>query len=228
MAGIRAGGGGDAPEDVIGGLDQAVKLTWPESSGSRLLIHLGDAPPHGKRRFHDTDDQFPDGHPKDRPLGELFQDMRGKEIAYFFGRINNQCDRMILVFETFYGEKIDKMDTSRVATLASHVTASVMKTVSFTCGTTISAIKLSGAVLRDYVLDNSAPNWSRIPQAAATILTFKLPESIRVITSFARMEDVVRKCRVQIASNPFAKGSVRLAYYGNLSVQLNFSENFIY
>ncbi len=50
VAGIRAGGGGDMPEDVIGGISRAVDLQWPKSSGSRILFHLADAPPHGRNR----------------------------------------------------------------------------------------------------------------------------------------------------------------------------------
>lgn len=122
---------------------------------------------------------------------------------------------MIGAFEVHYGEKIDKLESSKVSTISGHVTSSVMKTVSATCSSTLSSVKLSGSVLRTYELDPKEPDWSTIPQVDATILTFKLPESIHFITSFARMDEGVRKCRVQIAPNPFAKGSIRLTYHGN-------------
>lgn len=41
IEGIIPGGGGDLPEDVIGGLSSAVDLKWPESSGTRVIYHLG-------------------------------------------------------------------------------------------------------------------------------------------------------------------------------------------
>ena len=140
--------------------------------------------------------------------------MHTKEVAYYFGRINSDCDKMIKVFEQHYGGTIDAMDSTKVATLATHVTASVMKTVTTTCDSTMSTIKTEGSALRKYVLDEKEPNWSSLPTVVATIMSFKLPESIESITSFYKMEDVVRKCSTQIAPNPFAKGCVRLAYYG--------------
>ena len=202
---------------MIGGLDQAVKLVWPESSGTRVLFHLGDCPPHGKGVYHDfEDDGHPTGHPKDRPLNDLFQEMRSKKIAYYFGRITEHCDRMIPIFEKHYGDKIDQLESSKVSAITGHVTSSVMKSVSATCSAAMSDIKLEGSVIRTYVLDDKEPDWKRIPKVTAAIMTFKLPDTIRAITSFESMEEVVGKCRIQIARNPFAKGSVRLAYYGNI------------
>ena len=99
---ITATGGGDAPEDVVGGIDQAVSFEWPKSSGTRVLFHLGDAPPHGRPKYHSYDDEYPDGHSRDKPLEILFSEMLNKIIKYFFGRINDYCDTMIQVFEKYY------------------------------------------------------------------------------------------------------------------------------
>ncbi len=216
MAGVRVAGNRDTPEDVIGGLNQALKLKWPESSGSRILFHVGDAPPHGRVRYHNHwDDEYPTGHPNDRPLDELFNEMCSKEVTYYFGRINNDCDKMIDVFEQHYGGTIDVMDSSKVSSLATHVTFSVMKTVTSTCDSTMSTIKMEGSAHRNYVLDKKEPNWTRLPTLDATIKSYKLPDSISSIIDFSQLEDTVRKCTAQIAPNPFDEGSVRLAYYGN-------------
>jgi hypothetical protein len=59
---IYATGGGDAPEDVVCGIDRAVSLEWPSNSGSRVLFHLGDSPPHGRPKYHDSEDDYPTGH----------------------------------------------------------------------------------------------------------------------------------------------------------------------
>ncbi|PKY58801.1 hypothetical protein RhiirA4_513533 [Rhizophagus irregularis] len=38
-------GGGDTPEDVLGGLNEAItKMNW--KNGTRVLLHIGDSPPH--------------------------------------------------------------------------------------------------------------------------------------------------------------------------------------
>ena len=59
--GLKATGGGDTPEDVLGGLDQALTLSW--ESFCRCIIWFGDAPCHGKQ-YHSCDDSYPDGDPK--------------------------------------------------------------------------------------------------------------------------------------------------------------------
>ncbi|RUS16815.1 hypothetical protein BC937DRAFT_90765 [Endogone sp. FLAS-F59071] len=70
-AGVSAYGGGDIAEDVLGGYNEALKLSW--SSRYRVLLHFADAPPHGKRfhtippgteqvrfdRFYDVDPPYP-------------------------------------------------------------------------------------------------------------------------------------------------------------------------
>lgn len=181
-----------------------------------ILFHVGDAPPHGRAQYHNHGyDEYPSGHPKDRPLDELFNEMRTKEVAYYFGRINNDCDKMINVFEHHYGSTIDVMDSSQVSSLAAHVTSSVMKTVTSTCDSTMSTIKMVGSTSRNYVLDKKEPNWTRLPTLVATIKSYKLPDSVSSITDFSQLQDTVRKCTAQIAPNPFDEGSVRLAYYGN-------------
>ncbi|KAI9029526.1 hypothetical protein DFJ74DRAFT_658679 [Hyaloraphidium curvatum] len=47
----RGGYGSDFAEDVLGGLREATKLSWRNQV--RVLVHVGDAPPHG-RRFRDS------------------------------------------------------------------------------------------------------------------------------------------------------------------------------
>jgi hypothetical protein len=56
-----ATGGGDEAEDVFGGLDAAIRLTW--TSASKIIVHVADAPCHGLA-FHDgCGDNYPGGHP---------------------------------------------------------------------------------------------------------------------------------------------------------------------
>lgn len=217
MAAIRAGGGCGSWADVLGGLDQAVKLNWPEKSASRILFHLGDEPPHGRGLFHDHyHDVFPNGHPRDRPLGDLFEEVCNKRVDYYFGRINDHCDRMVTVFEEFYGRKIDTMDSLKASTICETVTSSIMKTVSATCSSTLSSAKLNGRHLRKFTLDVKEPDWATVQVLDGTIMTFQLPDTIDAITSFSKLEEKVKKCRLQIAPNPFATGAVRLAYHAKI------------
>jgi hypothetical protein len=141
--------------------------------------------------------------------------MLDKELMYFFGRINNECDKMISVFEEHYGKKIDPMDSAKVSTICSAVTESVTRSVSVTYRAKTPSTVCSRD-LRKFTLDVKEPDWSLLPRYDGTILTFNLPDSIKDITSFAKLEDSIKKCRLQIAVNPFSKGAVRLAYYGRI------------
>ncbi len=119
---------------------------------------------------------------------------------------------MISVFEKYYGQKISKMDSTKPSTISSVVAESVMKSVSVTCRAAGRSSSLRGSELRTFVLDEKEPDWLRLPRVNGTILSFSLPESIKDIISFERMEDKIRRCNLQIAPNPFAKGSFSLLW----------------
>ena len=68
IATMRATGGGDAPEDVQGGLNQALKMEWTEGSIKQLFL-ICDAPGHGKDIWDGHDN-----HPKGSPDGYKIQD----------------------------------------------------------------------------------------------------------------------------------------------------------
>ena len=68
ISGMNAMGGGDAPEDVQGGLDLALKMEWTVGSIKQLFL-ICDAPGHGK----DICDEH-DNHPKGSPDGHKIQD----------------------------------------------------------------------------------------------------------------------------------------------------------
>jgi hypothetical protein len=201
---IQASGEDAASASVIGGLDQAVSLTWPEKSGSRILFHLGDAPPHGKNGF-------PNIPCRDKTLENLFRDIRQKKLNFFFGRINKKSDKMVRIFENYYGAKIDSLDISKAFLISSSVITSFISTISTTC----SVASPNSSNLRSYMLGNNEPDWSKIPPLQATMLSFALP-TVEEITSFAKIEEKVKKCYLQIAPDPFGFGSHRLIYYGKI------------
>ena len=64
----NASGGGDFPEDVQGGFNQALRLGWTSDS-VKSAFHIADAPGHGK----DICD-YGDNHPKGSPDGYKIQD----------------------------------------------------------------------------------------------------------------------------------------------------------
>ena len=74
IADLRPSEGGDTPEAVADGLfDARTKLSWLKDSYKVMLL-VGDAPPHGRKYNSIGDDYFPDGCPKGHdPIEEVQQ-----------------------------------------------------------------------------------------------------------------------------------------------------------
>jgi len=89
---VKARGGDDLPEDVCGGLSEALKLNW--SAEKRLIILIADAPCHGKM-FHQLGDSYPDGDPGGLEPEVLISEIFGKGIELFFSQITLYTDIML-------------------------------------------------------------------------------------------------------------------------------------
>ncbi|KAI1135613.1 hypothetical protein F5Y05DRAFT_393956 [Hypoxylon sp. FL0543] len=94
----------DWPEDVLGGVRQATNATW--SQKTRCIIHIADAPPHG-RNLHDLSDGSdhyiePGSEPHGLTYEPLFKQLVRMHINYALLRINSTTDRMAYLFSTVY------------------------------------------------------------------------------------------------------------------------------
>lgn len=101
---LSAGGGGDAPEDVLGGVQQALNASWKQQT--RCIIHIADAPPHG-RSLHDLGDKQddypnPGSEPHRLTYEPLLTNLIKLNINYALLRINAYTDRMALAFSQIY------------------------------------------------------------------------------------------------------------------------------
>ena len=114
LSGVYATGGGDAPEEVLGGLEAALNLAW--SSASKIIFHVGDSPQHGPK-FHDLG-PWGDNHYGADPLGlvleDLFSRMKQIGVRYFFGKVNRTKDKMFTEFQKIGGtEMVREVDMKR-------------------------------------------------------------------------------------------------------------------
>ncbi|PKC54229.1 hypothetical protein RhiirA1_507549 [Rhizophagus irregularis] len=99
---VPASGGGDAPEDVLGGLNAAItKMDW--KNVTRVLLHIGDYPPHGKN-FTDMADTYPKGDPHGLTAENVLEKLQSKNILYFFGKITDATEKMLQIFRGIIGE----------------------------------------------------------------------------------------------------------------------------
>ena len=90
VSGVEADGGGDTAEDVFTGLEQAALLSWL-SHGTRLIIHIADAPCHGTN-FHKgvVDDDYPAGD----KLGRSIDSLMGRLIKDVKIQVCRGCKRL--------------------------------------------------------------------------------------------------------------------------------------
>ena len=116
LSNLEADGGGDAPEDVLGGLQQALNASWKHQT--RCIIHIADAPPHGTA-LHDMGpdaDDYPGAGSEPHGLthGPLLQRMVSLKINYALLRITPATDKMAYVFLKAYAQAAPegKLDSS--------------------------------------------------------------------------------------------------------------------
>lgn len=146
LGGISTASGVDHPEDVNGGFQKALKFPW--SSVTRVLVHLADAPCHGKR-FHDFEEDdynLLKSQSDDKPWEKIFEEMKEKGIDYHFIEINKlQTEKMIREFGKIWnnindapgsrgskiqvhsiGDNVDKL----VQSVFTSIKSSIMKSIS--------------------------------------------------------------------------------------------------
>jgi hypothetical protein len=102
---LNASGGADAPEDVFGGVYQALNVSWKQQT--RCIIHIADAPPHGAGVLHDLgdgSDHYP--RPGSEPHGLTYEPLLKQliqlNVNYALLRVNSSTDRMALAFAQVY------------------------------------------------------------------------------------------------------------------------------
>lgn len=215
---VKAFGGDDAPEDVFGGLFKALwQLSWKKDGWTRMLFHIADCPCHG-REFHSYPvglDFYPNGDPRGsraHTLKSLFDRINGEEIQYFFGKITNETDIMLEKFSTVYNGEIVVCDLKNADRIFESVVSTTSMAVTRVCDFP-GQPKLKFAI----TFDKEVPKWSEIYPIDIDLLSYESPKTMDDITSGGCLKkEQIRRGRVQIAKNPFAKGVERVAFYGRV------------
>ncbi|RUP47906.1 kinase-like domain-containing protein [Jimgerdemannia flammicorona] len=216
---IQAFGGGDEPEDVLGGLWEAMqRLSW--SGGTKIIFHVGDAPPHG-RIFTSGSDNYPGGDPNGLRHETVLRKMRSLGILYYFGSINNSTDRMIEIFQQTLGKiTVFNVKSTQPQTLVDQFVkaSSVAIAQSVMLTSTIAFANASTLGKADLPMDPNQPdNWKNVPTIKGTSYTFNIPKSMDKIMSleyWTRANLISGSVAIKVAEKPFSKGVERYAYYG--------------
>ncbi|CAG8510604.1 11371_t:CDS:2 [Dentiscutata heterogama] len=218
LATLKASGGGDPPEDVLGGLNASItQLSW--NNGTRVLFHVGDSPPHG-RRFNDLDDNYPNGDPYGLTAESVLEKMRSERILYFFGKVTEYTNEMIKVFHSIIGDfpvfDLDGGDPIQLINkFIKATTSSIITSVSLT--STIGCRSSNLYPSRQKIIINpNVPNWISLPLQTGETLSYHIPNSLDELKDqkfFNKEKLFSRKFSFKIASQPFSSGSEKCAYF---------------
>ncbi|MGQ4833120.1 MAG: vWA domain-containing protein [Candidatus Asgardarchaeia archaeon] len=84
---LEIGGGGDPPEAVVDGLWAAINIDWRQNA-YKVIILIGDAPPHGYAKFsppiHGVRDRWPAGCPLGLDILKVVHMIKEKADILFF------------------------------------------------------------------------------------------------------------------------------------------------
>jgi hypothetical protein len=94
---INAEGGNDIPEDICGGLLNAINLEW--KSRKRLVILIADAPCHGKMYHNVQSDDYEAGDPNGLIPEVLLSQLAYINIPFFFAKISETTDKMTALWK---------------------------------------------------------------------------------------------------------------------------------
>ena len=218
VTGVTATGGGDTPEDVLGGMREALRLSWPDNGSTKILFHIADAPPHGRVYGTGYADDHPSGHSSDPTPESLFSTIHEKGIIYNFARIGALCDKMIEIFSSArcYGQPVPVFGLLDATTLSSAITSSIAKSVEHTSSAAGKGKPKDRRIRPHVIIATGTWDFARYPALKADLLEPMSPTTdvIDYIVSGGDFELKRSRTWVKVAPNPFAKGACRLAYRG--------------
>ena len=115
MSEVKLEGGGDAPEDVELAFKTFCEEIEFDEGGTRILIHIADAPCHG-RDYHDC---LEDEHPeRSNKIPNLLRKMAcNYNCAYWFVKVSDATDKMIKQFNHILQTKAPKNEFNRIIEL---------------------------------------------------------------------------------------------------------------
>ncbi|PKY15009.1 kinase-like protein [Rhizophagus irregularis] len=187
-------GGDDIPEDVLGGLNEAIaKMNW--KNGTRVLLHIGDSPPHGKN-FTDLADSCPKGDPYGLTAKNVLKKMQSKNILYFFGKITDETDKMLEIFRA----------TSTSITYAVSMTSTIGSDSKYMCS--LQRKKLD--------MNPNEPDWIILPLQEGIVMWYPILDTLNKLKDpnyFNKSNLFSRSFSFKIASQPFSAGVERYAYF---------------
>ncbi|KAF0373852.1 kinase-like protein [Gigaspora margarita] len=192
---VTAKGGDDFPEDVLGGLNAAItEMTW--SNVTRILFHIGDAPPHGHRFHINLYDDFPDGDPNGLTAESVLNEIIGEFPVFDLMTTGYSPEALV--------NKFCKATSSAIFS-------------SITLTTTLRNSKIIYSLQRKKLqIDPHEPDWTTHPEKTGKLLCYIPPKTLAEVKDehyFINSSFIEQDISFKLAPQPFSVGAERYAYF---------------
>ncbi len=219
---VPAFGGGDAPEDVLGGLNAAItQMNWHNTT--RIIFHIGDYPPHGHlyQNYPDNSDSYSGGDPYGLTANIVLEKLKSQNILYFFGRITVFTEKMLEIFRSIIGEfpVFDLVGGNPIELVNKFIKAtssSITLAVSLTSTIGSESKDLYSLKQKKLEMDSNEPDWNDLPSEQGVIMWYFIPETLGTVKNqyyFHKSNLFSKKFTFKKASNPFSAGAEKYAYF---------------
>ena len=150
---IVAIGGGDLPEDLTGGLEKGLSMSWREKSAKYCLI-ITDAPCHGAKFFYPLafDDDFRGGDPEGKNPLNFIEEFGKKDITLYALRIKYYTDPMYTLFNESY-KKSNKLNSPIIISELGNNHEEFGFMVAVSSNTTLNNLTVNNLHLNDILID---------------------------------------------------------------------------
>lgn len=158
-------------------------------------------------------DYYPDGDPRKRDVSQLLQAIKNQNIQYSAIQLTEFTAKMFKQFEVIYGS-ILSINAANPSELMKFISKAATETIMTTVDGTMSIFKTTEQ-RKNYTLIHTEPDWSMMNTYPIEVTEYVPPQTVAEL--FHPLFIGTGRGTMQIATNPFAKGSLRYAYYGKLA-----------
>ena len=196
-------------------MEAVAQLSWSHSN--RVLVHICDAPCHGQEyhEFHGrANDNYLKGDPKNRDLSKLMLNIKRLDVTYCKITLNETTKKMFEEFTFVFGP-IAEIHVNDPACLIKHIVERTSAIIHSNIQSTISAIRLANKPIKTYTISSRELDWSSIETHDVHITELVPPNELEDV--FHPLSVSKTSGQMKISPNPFTKGSLRFAFYGQFS-----------
>lgn len=196
-------------------METVAQLSW--SNPNRLLVHICDAPCHGQQyhEFYGTaNDTHLKGDPKNRDLSKLILDIKRLGVIYCKIQLNDTTKKMFEEFSFIYG-LISEIHVTDPACLMKHIIEKTSAIIQSSIESSISSFRNLQKEMKSYTIISKEPDWDTLEIYDVNVIQINPPNTLDDLfhpLSFNKTTGLIK-----IAPHPFAKGSLRFAFYGQYS-----------